>query len=83
MVFFNFGYDLQGNKTFMVSPKIWMFFAITIPCTCIIMLVYQVWRWKRGSRMVRRRQPPPGELETWTGIPLAPIQPLSQRIETV
>jgi hypothetical protein len=76
MVFFNYGFDSQGNEVFMVSPRLWMFFAITIPCTCAVILVYQVWRRKRGIRRVKRA--PPGELEMGTDVPLVPIQPLSQ-----
>src|SRR5277367_3842787 len=56
MVFFNYDVDGNGNETFQVSSHWWYFPATAIPCTLLVMVVYQLWRRNREGRMIKRRE---------------------------
>jgi hypothetical protein len=56
MVFFSTGVDNNGNEFFRVSPRVWYFPAVAIPCTFVVIVVYQIWRRNREGRMVKRRK---------------------------
>lgn len=50
MAFFTFGSSSNsgGNSTIDVSPWIWLYFAITIPLTGLVLGFYLYWRRKRA-----------------------------------
>ncbi|KAF8989167.1 hypothetical protein BDQ17DRAFT_1434649 [Cyathus striatus] len=54
MVFFDAGVDAEtGKNTFFVSPKLWYFFAITIPLTILVFVVWVCWtRQRRRAKAV-------------------------------
>lgn len=56
MVFFSCGVDTNGDEFFKVSPRIWYFPATALPCTFLVIAVYQFWRRNREGRMVKRRE---------------------------
>jgi hypothetical protein len=56
MGFFNYVVDSNGNEIFQVSPQWWYFPATAIPCTLLVMAVYQIWRRNREGRMEKRRK---------------------------
>lgn len=56
MVFFNWDVDSNGNENFQVSSHWWYFPATAIPCTLLVMVVYQLWRRNREGRMIKRRE---------------------------
>ncbi|KAF8988983.1 hypothetical protein BDQ17DRAFT_1434795 [Cyathus striatus] len=48
MVFFDAGVDVEtGKNTFFVSPKLWYFFAITVPLTILVFVVWVGWTRQR------------------------------------
>jgi uncharacterized membrane protein YciS (DUF1049 family) len=55
MVFFNYGFDNNGQEVFQVSSLLWMFFAVTIPVTIIVFGIYLFWRHKREARFSRHK----------------------------
>lgn len=55
MVFFNTGVDGNGNEFFEVSSCLWYYPATAIPCTLLVLAIYQIWRRSREGRMVKRR----------------------------
>jgi hypothetical protein len=55
MAFFHYGIDNNGNEFFEVSSYWWLFPTVAIPCTLLVMAVYQIWRRKREGRMISKR----------------------------
>ena len=56
MVFFKYDVDRNGNETFKLSSHWWYYPVAAIPCTLLVMVVYQIWRRNREGRMVKRRE---------------------------
>jgi membrane-anchored protein YejM (alkaline phosphatase superfamily) len=56
MVFFNSSVDNDGKESFKVSSRLWIFFAVAVPLTVLVSVVYQYWRRERERRMELRRK---------------------------
>jgi hypothetical protein len=56
MGFFDSSFDSNGNEVFKVHSHVWLFPVTAIPCTLLVMVVYQIWRRNREGRMASRRQ---------------------------
>ena len=63
MVFFNYGVDGNGQETFQVSSRLWLFFVVTIPLTLLVSGVYQYWRRQREGRVESRHKEGEMDLE--------------------
>jgi ABC-type uncharacterized transport system involved in gliding motility auxiliary subunit len=55
MDFFYSVVDNDGKEYFKVSSRLWIFFAVAVPLTVLVFVVYQYWRRKREQRMELRR----------------------------
>jgi hypothetical protein len=40
----------NAKAVLQISDKLWQFFAITIPATILVLVVYQLWRWKQRGK---------------------------------
>jgi hypothetical protein len=48
MVFFNLTVDEHNNEVFTVSGRLWIYFAVTVPLTAVVLAVYFGWRkWRK------------------------------------
>jgi hypothetical protein len=56
MVFFNSSVDNDGKESFKVSSRLWIFFAVAVPLTVLVSVVYQYWRTERERRMELSRK---------------------------
>jgi hypothetical protein len=56
MVFFNSSVDNDGKESFKVSSRLWIFFAVAVPLTVLVSVVYQYWRRERERRMELHRK---------------------------
>lgn len=53
MAFFSFGDD---GSSLTVSPWIWIYFAITVPVTAVVICLYLYWRRKRAAKKRGKQQ---------------------------
>jgi len=49
------------KSVFQVGSRLWQFFAVTIPATILVLVVYELWRRTREARLVSTSQD--GEIE--------------------
>jgi hypothetical protein len=44
------------KSVFQVEGKLWQFFAVTIPATILVLVVYELWRRTREARLAPTSQ---------------------------
>ncbi|KAI4223130.1 MAG: hypothetical protein L6R40_008530 [Gallowayella cf. fulva] len=44
----------EPGSIFSVSSDFWLYWAVTVPLTTIVMVVWQTWLWFNGKRLSRR-----------------------------
>lgn len=67
-------FDFSSSSTkgsVQVSSNFWMFWAVTIPLTLIVLIVWKVWMKFVGKSMLEDESKKEEEMVVWKGIPKA------------